>query len=316
MERVDEVKEPKFFELLEYVDRIKLTSKVSSHLTEVNHSFEEYLKTLGKYTSYDDASVLFYWLDNTQKELISSGKVEGQKFVFTNEELLNGNLFFDSLNISQKRIKDIHKFVCEHSSTNKNILVGEYRKQPAWRGNILADGRKDIDWWGANPEDIEKFIKSYIEFYKKNSLKEVYANPFLKAALAHILLLRIHPFGDGNSRTSRIIHNLSFTSSINKFYGTNLKLSPLNISKNIHVNQATYSKKVNGISFSLEEFNNDAINDWLNFILNMYDEQLYFQMNRIPNLATSFERIKEMSSTSKNETFEEQTQKSKINKLF
>ena len=118
--------EPKFFDLLEYVDKIKLTDEVLYHLADVNESFEEYLKTLGKYTSYDDGSVLFYWMDNTQKELISSSKVEENIFVFSNEELLNGNLFFDSLAINQKRIKDIHKFVCEHSTTNDNSSDEKY----------------------------------------------------------------------------------------------------------------------------------------------------------------------------------------------
>jgi len=312
-----EVKEePRFFDLLEYVDKIKLTDDVLYHLADVNESFEEYLKTLGKYTSYDDGSVLFYWMDNTQKELISSSKVEENIFVFSNEELLNGNLFFDSLAINQKRIKDIHKFVCEHSTTNDNTLVGEYRKNSVWVGNIYRDGTKDIIWWGPKAEDIDRFIKSYIEFYKKTSIKEIYSNPFLKAALAHLLFVRIHPFGDGNGRVSRIIQNLSFTSNINKVYGTKLKLSPLNISANININQYTYAKTIDNIEFDIEKYDNEAINKWLDFILNMYDEQLYFQMNRIPSLATSFEGLKEMLTTNKNGTFEEQTQKSKINKLF
>lgn len=309
-------KEPKFFDLLEYVDQIKLTDDVLFHLADINATFEEYLKTLGRYTSYDDTSVLLYWFDNTQKELVSSGEIERHKFAFSNKELLSGDLFFDSLSINHKRIKDIHKFVCEHSATNKDILIGEYRKESAWHGNVLPNGEKVIDWYGAAPEDIEKFIKSYIEFYKKNSIKEVYSNPFLKAALAHLLLLRIHPFGDGNSRTSRIIHNLSFTSSINKLYGTNLKISPLNISKNIHVNQITYAKRVNNVPFSIEKFDNEAINRWLDFILNMYDEQLYYQQNRIPKLVADFEKMKEITSLANVGTFEQQTQKSKINKLF
>lgn len=309
--------EPKYFELNEYLDKIKLTDNVLYRVAEINETFEEYLKLLGKYMDYNYLTMLFYWLDDTQKELNSSGKMERHKFSFTNEELLSGNLFFDSLNISQKRIKDIHKFVCEHSETNENILVGEYRKNIAWRGTVLKNGETEVYWWGANPEDIEKFVKSYIEFYKKNSIKEIYSNPFLKASLAHLLLLRIHPFGDGNSRTSRIIQNLSFTSGINRVYNTKLKLSPLNISTNIYVNQITYADRVNNIKFDIEHFDNEAINRWFNFILNMYGEQLYFQMNRIPSLTKSFERINEMYSDIDNDIIlKEQTQKSKINKLF
>lgn len=308
-------KEPNYFELLEYVDKIKLTDEVLYHLSDVNDIFEKYLKMLGKLTSYDDKSIIFYWLDNAQKELISSSKVEKHKFVFSYNELFSEDLFFDSLSISQKRIKDIHKFVCEHSATNKGTLIGNYRKKPIWIGNFLEDGTPDIKCWGVKPEDIEQFMKSYIEFYKKTNIKEIYSNPFLKAALAHLLFVKIHPFNDGNGRVARIIHNLSFTSSINKIYGTNLKLSPLNISSNIYVNQITYAKSMENVLFDADCFDNYSINKWLDFILNMYDEQLYFQMNRLPNLSSSFTRMKEMASDSKIEPFEN-IEKVKINKLF
>lgn len=316
MKKIDSKIQPKFFDLLEFVDKIKLSNDVLFHLTDVNKQFEQYLKLLGEYAEYDEFSILFYWLNNTQKELVSSGKVECSKFLFTNEELLKGDLFFEKLNITPKGIKDIHRFVCEHSKVNNGVSVGEYRKQPVWRGNYLPDGKPNIKWWGVNPDDIEKFIKSYIDFYKYNSLKEIYSSPFLKAALAHILLLRIQPFGDGNSRTSRIIHNISFTSSINKIYGTKLKVSPLNISKNIYVNKKLYRMLINNISFDSNQFDNDTINDWLDFILDMYEEELYFQTDYIPGLAKSFETIKQMAHTSQDEALEIQKVRSLVKKLF
>lgn len=316
MENIVSKIQPKFFDLLEFVDKIKLNDDVLFHLSDLNKQFEQYLKLLGKYADYDEFSILFYWLNNTQKELVSSGKVECSKFLFSNEELLKGDLFFETLNITQKRIKDIHRFVCEHSKVNNIVTVGEYRKQPVWRGNYLPNGSPNIKWWGVNPNDIEKFIKSYIEFYKYNSLKEIFSNPFLKAALAHILLLRIQPFGDGNSRTSRIIHNISFTSSINKIFGTKLKVSPLNISKNIYINKKLYRMLINNVSFDLNDFDNDSINDWLEFILDMYEEELYYQMDYIPGLAKSFETIKGMAHTSQNEFLEIQKIRSFVKKLF
>lgn len=316
MENIISKTQPKFFDLLEFVDKIKLSDDVLFHLTDVNEQFEQYLKLLGKYAEYDEFSILFYWLNNTQKELVSSGKVECSNFLFTNEELLKGDLFFEKLNITQKGIKDIHRFVCDHSKVNEGISVGEYRKRPVWRGNYLFDGTPNIKWWGAEVSDIERFIKSYIEFYKYNSLKEIYSNPFLKAALAHILLLRIQPFGDGNSRTSRIIHNISFTSSINKIYGTKLKVSPLNISKNIYINKKLYRALINNVSFDLNRFDNDTINDWLDFILDMYEEELNFQTDYIPGLAKSFETIKQMAHTSQDESLEIQKVRSLVKKLF
>ena len=49
----------------------------------------------------------------------------------------------------------------------------------------------------------------------------------------------------------------------------------------------------------------------------MYGEQLFFQMNRIPTLSQSFERIRRMYNLGEDDTIlREQTEKSKINKLF
>lgn len=131
-------------------------------------------------------------------------------------------------------------------------------------------------------------MDSYKSFYKTNSVKDIYNNPFIRSSLAHLILVRIQPFDDGNRRTSRIIQNLSFTSSINKIYGTNLKLSPLNISTNINLNRLSYMDKIHRVHFDIDSDNNDIINAFIDFILSMYDEQLYFQRN---NMSTILDQI-------------------------
>lgn len=244
-------KEPELFDLVEFVDKVKISDKNLYHLESTNENFEEYLKLLGKYSDYDSYTMIYYWLDQARKEFISSGEIEQHRFSFSNQELLNGNLFFDNLNISEKRIKDIHKFVCEHSNTGNNNIGGEYRNKSCWVGKFNIDGTPDVYWCGANVEDIHQFMKNYIEFYKKSSLREIYYNPFLKSALAQMLFIKIHPFADANGRTSRIIHNVSFTSNINKIYGTKLKLSPLNISENIYINRLTFVSMLNHIKFDI-----------------------------------------------------------------
>ena len=306
--------EPKWFDLSKFIDQIDLDDRVINHLQETNEKFEEYIEVLGECCKYDYYTILYYWLDAARQEHISSGQIEKHKFSFSNEELLNGYLFFDSLNINEKRIKDIHKFVCEHSHTNKNTIPGEFRTTPCWVGKYNAKGEKEIFWCGAAVEDIEKFIKSYIEIYKKNSVKEIYSNPFLKSSLNHLLFVKIHPFSDGNGRVSRIMQNLSFTSHINKIYGTNLKLAPVNISQNIYINQYSYADRINQIVFDPNYDNSEAINRWFDFMLNMYDEQLYFQTNRIPLLETAFDTIQ--NNPDINDKMAQQIKKSAIKKLF
>lgn len=64
----------------------------------------------------------------------------------------------------------------------------------------------------------------------------------------------------------------------------NLKICPLNLSQNILINKLTYVKRLNNIYFDLEHDSNEEINMWFNFILDMVDEQLYFNMSRLPQL--------------------------------
>ena len=119
---------------------------------------------------------------------------------------------------------------------------------------------------------------------KQNKIALIYSNPFLRAAITSLLFNRIHPYTDGNGRTSRIIYNLKFTEQINKVYQTNLMLNPLNLSARILANKLTYVKYINQIAFNLKDDTNNAINKWLDFILVMADEQLYFSKDRLTHL--------------------------------
>ena len=69
-------------------------------------------------------------------------------------------------------------------------------------------------------KDVNKFMNDFISVYKHNGTSLVFSNPFLVSALMHLLFIRIHPFSDGNGRTTRVIHNIKFTESVNKLYGT------------------------------------------------------------------------------------------------
>lgn len=54
--------------------------------------------------------------------------------------------------------------------------------------------------------------------------------------------------------------------------------------QSILINQPTYARRINDIYFDLEHDSNDETNRWFDFILNMTDEQLYFNTNRLPRL--------------------------------
>ena len=124
-------------------------------------------------------------------------------------------------------------------------------------------------------------MNDFIKIYKRNDISILMSNPFLKSALIHLLFVRIHPYADGNGRTARLLHNAKFTESINKIYSTKLKISPLNLSESILLNKISYANSINQIYFDNEHDSNKEINTWLNFMLNMADEQIYSSANKL-----------------------------------
>lgn len=260
-----------YFPLEEYVDRIKLLPDLLEHLEQTNKDFDAYMHKLAE---YDEDYIVNYWVYLLYEELKSSQGIELSKF---NEKSVVGkDVFFDTLNISHKRIHQLHNFV--ESDIDPTF---QYRNTPVNVSYFDNEGEEHIFWRGANPEDVNKFMNNFVSIYKQNRTSLLFSNPFLVSSLMHLLFVRIHPYSDGNGRTARLIHNIKFTESINKLYGMKLKISPLNLSGSILVNKITYVKRLDNIYFDINNDTNEQINLWFNFILDMADEQIFRANNSL-----------------------------------
>lgn len=257
----------KYFNIEEYIDRITLSSDVLYHVEDTSKAFEEYIKFL---SNYPDTVILDHMINSFRNEIEYSNRVE--RHLVRPEDIQENNVFFDSLSMSHQRIKQLHQFVQEDQDNFKF----DYREGEARVSYYDEQGKEHIYWYGAEAEDIKKFMDDYIKFYKSKGLQMIDISPFLKAALCNLIFIRIHPFGDGNGRTSRLLYDMKFTEMINRLYGTNLKISPLHLSMSIYLNQPTYVKKIDNIYFDVEHDCNDEINKFFDFLLNMTDEQLYY----------------------------------------
>lgn len=273
----------KYFNIEEYIDRIKLQSYILKHLEKTNSDFDEYMIELSK---YDQNYIINYWIDSMYQELAYNQIIENTKFDM--KTLANRSVFFDTLNITHKRIHDLHNFVIE-KDVEEGLLepTTDYRKVPVNVSRFLDDGTEEIFWRGVNPEDVKKFMDDFIKIYKHVGTKLLFSNPFLASALMHLLFIRIHPYTDGNGRTARVIHNIKFTEMINKLYGTRLKLSPLNLSGSILVNKITYVKRLDNIYFDVEHDTNENINRWFDFILDMADERIFVARRKLETIDIS-----------------------------
>ena len=268
-----------YFPLEEYINRIKLLPHVLEHLDDTNNAFKDYINKIG---AYDEKYIIDYWVYLLYEELRFNQQIE-HPVDYSQIDLQNDEVFFDTLSISNRRIHNLHNFAVK----NEYDPTFEYRKSEV-QVSRLVEGKEQIIYRGAQAADLEKFMNDFIKIYKRNDVSLLMSNPFLKSALIHLLFLRIHPYADGNGRTARLLHNSKFTASINSIYGTKLRISPLNLSGSILLNKISYIKAIDNIYFDLEHDTNEAINNWFDFILNMANEHIYYSSSKLDYIDSSF----------------------------
>lgn len=99
------------------------------------------------------------------------------------------------IEISERTIKEIHALIL-HGIDREN--AGRYRTVP-----VMISGSTHIP---PQPYLIEKQMEDFMSRFRQ--MEEEKAHPVLVAAYLHDELVRIHPFIDGNGRTSRLLMNL------------------------------------------------------------------------------------------------------------
>lgn len=136
-----------------------------------------------------------------ETQVVLEGITVGGKTITEHLEAINhekailylDDLVKDSKPITEWNIKNIHQLILKEID-NEN--AGRYRKE-----NVTIKGATHIPPdFVKIPELMEKLILNYETWNKYH--------PIIQAALLHGELVKIHPFIDGNGRTSRLIMNL------------------------------------------------------------------------------------------------------------
>ena len=141
-----------------------------------------------------------------ETQVVLEGITVGGKSIKEHLEAINhdkaiwflNDLVKDNEPISEWNIKSIHQLILKDID---NEHAGRYRKE-----NVTIKGATHIppDYIKV-PELMEKLILTYKTWNKYH--------PIIRAALLHGELVKIHPFVDGNGRTSRLLMNLDLMNS-------------------------------------------------------------------------------------------------------
>ncbi|MBN2738019.1 MAG: Fic family protein [Spirochaetales bacterium] len=120
--------------------------------------------------------------------------INHREAIFFMEGLVKKNEY-----LSEWQIKSIHQLVLKNID---DANVGVYRKT-----NVTISGADHV------PPDalqVESQMKGFIEWYQSHAIK---LHPVERAVRVHADFIRIHPFSDGNGRTSRLLMNLELMKS-------------------------------------------------------------------------------------------------------
>lgn len=102
--------------------------------------------------------------------------------------------------LTVQKIKDFNKKILEGLSLDDEVIPGEIRKHSVVVGKYLGAPAEDCE---ILLEKMCSWLNSDVFTAPKESDRIVYA--IIKSILAHLYLAWIHPFGDGNGRTARIV---------------------------------------------------------------------------------------------------------------
>lgn len=184
----------------------KLKQKLDSKRPLPKSTLKSLKETINLEWTYNSNGIEGNTLTLRETQVVLEGITVGGKSIKEHLEVINhekailylDNLLKDDNPITEWNIKGIHQLVLKDIDDEN---AGKYRNE-----NVTIKGANHIppDYLVV-PELMEQLIVNY------NSWKEYH--PIIRAALLHVELVKIHPFVDGNGRTSRLLMNLALMSS-------------------------------------------------------------------------------------------------------
>lgn len=176
---------------------------------------------------------------------------------------------------------------------NKVVLDGLPLKEDVTPGEIREYSVGVANYRGAPPEDCEYLLERYIqwlnnEFIPPDGQELIFG--ILKAILAHLYFVWIHPFGDGNGRTARLIEFQILLSVGVPAASSHLISNHYNTTRSEYYRQLEFTSKSGGnifpfIKYALQGFV-DGLKEqidliqrqqlfvhWINHIYHVFDEK-------------------------------------------
>lgn len=135
----------------------------------------------------------------TDQPVLSGGRGREEQEVRNADQLMRyvaQHLEYEpDIPISEELIRIFHKTLTYNIDYRQNT-PGQYRTHPVHAGDYLPP---------RTAEEVRNLMAEFISWF--NSSQPTTWDPVIRAIVAHFFVISIHPFGDGNGRTSRAVES-------------------------------------------------------------------------------------------------------------
>ena len=115
----------------------------------------------------------------------------------TTKQKINNSVKLEEPQITESLIKQIHKELVKGVRGN-SAQPGKYRNIQNYIGNAVT---KQIIYIPPKPQEVPTLMKNFVKWINQESK----IHPVLKSGIIQFQFVHIHPFVDGNGRTSRLL---------------------------------------------------------------------------------------------------------------
>jgi Fic family protein len=155
-----------------------------------------------------------------------SGAVESERYVDgVVEMMLDATQHYD-LPLTKSRLIGWHSALFPSGWSNLNkITVGDWRKDTTGPMQVVSGplGKEKVHFQAPSSDRIEPEMKKFMDWFEKEHDIDL----VLKAAIAHLWFVTIHPFDDGNGRITRALTDMLLArsdKSMRRFYSMSAQI--------------------------------------------------------------------------------------------
>lgn len=271
---------------------IKLKENVKDHMLYTLEEYKNYLESLKEIEKNDPQLAKSFFRLLKINELKASQQMESEDSFLIDIGLgpiLDGSekssidivtkYILKDKGLNNERLEKIHRIILRGTSDDKEK---NYKIRTSKEDTYISEISNGIErtlYVAPKSEEVNSYLNYLYVFLDNNSNNEL--DVFLTPYLAHFYISALQPFNNGNTRLARLIQYGDIFKVSRKLLDYNLKQPALFLSKNYQLNCGNYRKMIADIVLDPSDEN---FNKWVNYNLNMTDEQLFCLSNDIEKI--------------------------------